>query len=130
MASHRSARLDWLHDQFKAWIFLSDFYGAGVGETGEIYIPEACMAKTKPCKLVLMVGGVDDDFAKYAETNDIVIVGFHVGGYVDEDLFPNAGEVLRGLSDVYGQLSADYATQNGYQMRAAGRILRRVMGLE
>ena len=35
---------------------------------------------------------------------------------------------LRGMIDVYGQLSADYATQEGDQMAPIGRMLRRLLG--
>ena len=99
----------------------------------QIYIPAACQTDsptfdTEPCKLLFTLG-VDDDFARYGESNGIVIVALGIGGYVDTERFPNACEVQRGLSDVYGQLSEDYTWQNGFQMRVGGRILRRLLGL-
>ena len=104
-----------------------DDWGVGLTETGLLYVPDRCKADANSsvaCKLLFMLGG-DNDFARYAESNDIVMVGLGIGGYVDRSRFPNACEVIRGLSDVYGQLSEDYAMQSGYQMRVAGRIVRR-----
>jgi len=111
----------------------ADTFGTGIRATGEIYIPTQCQVdsptfETEPCKLLFTLG-VDDDFARYGEANGIVIVALGIGGYVDTDRFPNACEVQRGLSDVYGQLGPDYTWQNGYQMRVGGRILRRLLGL-
>ena len=116
-------------DQTEFWD--AETNGTGVQETGQVYIPRACQAdRMEPCKLVVMLG-VDGDFARYAESNRIVVLGLKInGGYVDAGRFPDACEVLRGLSDVYGQLSADYAMQSAYQMRVAGRILRRLLGRE
>lgn len=145
-----------------------DDWGVGMKKTGLIYIPTRCLPpelnngtiSTTQCKLIFMLG-VDVDFARYSENNDIVIVGMqlgelqrisfmsisrcqsalnvidldltpalkHIGGHVDQSRFPNACEVLRGLSDVYGQLSDDYAMQSGYQMRVGGRILKRILGI-
>ena len=48
---------------------------------------------------------------------------------LDQDRFPFNHENLRGMVDVYGQLSADYATQNGDQMKPVGKMVRRLMGL-
>mmetsp|Transcript_70470 Transcript_70470/g.178246 ORF Transcript_70470/g.178246 Transcript_70470/m.178246 type:complete len:510 (+) Transcript_70470:47-1576(+) len=108
-----------------------DDWGVGLQDEGEIYIPDACKPgeASKRCKLVFGLG-FDDNFARYAESNDIVIVAMHVGGHVDRSRFPNACEIQRGLSDVYGQLGSDYSWQSGYHMRTGGRILRRLMGLE
>ena len=119
-----------------------DDWGVGLQETGMIYIPTQCLppnmtnrssiqpkSEQKACKLLFMLG-LDFDFARYAESNNIVIVGMQIGGYVDRSRFPNACEVLRGLSDVYGQLSEDYAMQSAYQMRVGGRIVRRLMGID
>ena len=33
------------------------------------------------------------------------------------------------MVDVYGQLSADYATQRGDQMAPIGRMIRRILGV-
>lgn len=114
-----------------------DDWGVGMQSTGIIYIPTKCLPpelnngtrSNATCKLMFMLG-VDFDFARYSENNNIVIVGMQIGGYVDQKRFPNACEVLRGLSDVYGQLSDDYAMQSAYQMRVGGRIVRRLMGLD
>ena len=116
-------------DQTEFWD--AETNGTGVQPTGQVYIPRDCQAdRLRPCKLVVMLG-VDGDFARYAESNRIVVLGLKInGGYVDAARFPNACEVLRGLSDVYGQLSADYAMQSGFQMRVAGRIVRRLLGRE
>jgi hypothetical protein len=50
-----------------------------------------------------------------------------VGGYFDAERFPNAAEVSRGLLDVYGQLSDDYAWQSGFHMKVFGRIIKRLV---
>ena len=100
-------------------------------ETGTIYIPtRVSSSKTSnssdagktPCKLMFMLG-LDFDFARYGESNNIVVVGMQIGGYVDRTRFPNACEVLRGLSDVYGQLGEDYAMQSAYQMRVVVELV-------
>jgi len=124
-----AARLSSLYT-FNQSEFVDD-WGVGLQDTAEVYIPKQCEpgAAGPPCKLIFMLG-VDLDFARYAESNGIVIVGMAIGGHVDRTRFPNACEVQRGLSDVYGQLSDDYAMQSGYQMRVVGKILRRLLGLD
>ena len=136
--------LTWAVDPKQENLFLfnqSEFvddWGVGLQDTGTIYIPTKCLppsmsnsssAGKTPCKLMFMLG-LDFDFARYGESNNIVVVGMQIGGYVDRTRFPNACEVLRGLSDVYGQLGEDYAMQSAYQMRVGGRIVRRLMGMD
>ena len=111
--------------------------GTGVNEYGTIYIPDDCQDGETVCKMVMVTGSCggsnpgfgesDIDFAKYGEAHNIVVLKACVGGYFDADRFPNAGEVHRGLLDVYGQLSEDYAMQSGYHMRVVGRIMKRLM---
>lgn len=108
--------------------FLDD-QGVGFTDAGEVYIPSTCVTKpAKQCKLLFMLGRVDADFARYAESNNIVIVGMCLGGSVDQNRFPNAQQIVDGLGDVFGQLSPDYAMQKSPHMRVAGRILRRLIG--
>ena len=66
-------------------------------------------------------------WASWAEPNSIVLLQPCVGGSVDVGRFPAANEVQRGLLDVYGQLSEDYATQSAPQMNTFGRILKAVL---
>eukprot|EP00041_Stephanoeca_diplocostata_P013776 m.243822 g.243822 ORF g.243822 m.243822 type:complete len:75 (+) comp19463_c0_seq3:131-355(+) len=51
------------------------------------------------------------------------------GGPIDAKRFPLNHENLRGMVDVYGQLSADYATQKGDQMAPIGAMMKHLMGL-
>ena len=51
------------------------------------------------------------------------------GGPIDTTRFPLNHENLRGMVDVYGQLSADYATQKGDQMAPIGAMMKRITGL-
>ena len=50
-------------------------------------------------------------------------------GKLDDNIYPQAPEVQRGLLDVYGQLSDDYMMQSGPHMRVTGRALKRLLGL-
>lgn len=109
--------------------------GTGAQELGVIYIPDRC-AEGHLCKMMVVGEGCPDEpslsggnqeWAKYGEANDIVVLKPCVGGYFDKERFPNAMEVGRGLFDVYGQLGSDYATQNGYHMKMIGKMLKRLM---
>lgn len=76
-------------------------------------------------------GGSDDDFARYAVTNDIVILKPCAGNpFIDRKRFPDNQENVRGMVDVYGQLSDDYATQKGDQMQPIGRMMKRLMSID
>ena len=109
--------------------------GTGAQEKGSISIPTRCQ-KLHECKMMIVpskcdsepsLSGGDQEWSKYGETNDIVVFKPCVGGYLDKERFPNAMEVGRGLFDVYGQLSSDYATQNGPHMKMIGKMLKRLM---
>ncbi|GMH71109.1 hypothetical protein TrST_g11323 [Triparma strigata] len=111
--------------------------GTGANEFGAIYIPTDCQSGEEECKMVMVTGGCggdnpgfgesDYDFAKYGELHNIIVLKSCVGGYFDKDRFTNAPEVQRGLLDVYGQLSSDYAWQSGHHMRMVGKIMKRIM---
>ncbi len=63
--------------------------------------------------------------------NKIVILQPCAGDpFIDTKQFPNNHENRRGMVDVYGQLSPEYATQMGGQMQPIGAMLRRLMGLD
>ena len=93
----------------------------------------------KKCKLLILpggcnditppMGGSDSAFAKYANDNNIVILKPCQGGIVDQTRFPENHENLRGMVDVYGQLSADYATRRGDQMEPIGKMMKRLIGM-
>ena len=108
--------------------------GTGLRERGWVYIPEMCHSAR--CRLVMLPSGgecdgamLDEwDWLKYGEANGVVVLQPCVGGPVDAARFPAATEVQRGLLDVYGQLSEDYAMQSAPHMRVFGRILRHVAG--
>ena len=51
------------------------------------------------------------------------------GKGIDPSRFPLNHENLRGMIDVYGQLSAEYATQVGDQMAPIGRMVRHLVGI-
>ena len=73
----------------------------------------------------------DDDFARYGMANGInVLKPCLSGGPIDAKRFPLNHENLRGMIDVYGQLSADYATQKGDQMEPLGKMLKRLMSVD
>jgi hypothetical protein len=125
--------------------------GVGVNSYGLAYIPPQCQGGTDfVCKLLVLMSGcpplaimetvessfekaVDgemNDFARYGLVNDIVVLKYCLGFNLDRKRFPHSHENIRGLSDVYGQLSPDYATQIGPQLKPIGKILRRVLGYE
>ena len=72
--------------------------------------------------------GSDGDFARYGAAHGIAILKPCQGGPIDAARFPHNHENLRGMVDVYGQLSADYATQTGHQMAPIGAMIRRLVG--
>ena len=93
------------------------------------------------CKLLILPGGCDanyshtpgwsdGDFAKYGAANGIVVLKPCQGSPIDAKRFPANHENLRGMVDVYGQLSASYATQAGDQMAPIGRMMKRLLGVE
>ena len=65
--------------------------------------------------------GSDGDFARYGTAHGIAILK-PCQGAPDSDAarFLHNYKNLRGIVDVYGQLSADYATQTGHQMAPIG----------
>lgn len=73
--------------------------------------------------------GDSDDFARYAVANRIVILKPCTGGHIDTSRFPHNHENLRGMMDVYGQLTPEYATQLGGQMRPIGLMVKRLLGI-
>ena len=105
-----------------------------------LFVPPQCQKGT--CRLLILPGGCDassnnakppgggsdGDFARYGLTNDIVILKPCQGGPIDTKRFPENHENLRGMVDVYGQLSADYATQKGDQMEPIGNMMKRLLG--
>jgi len=113
--------------------------GMGIMPLGWLFVPPACK-QGKKCKLLVLpggcvapfsgTGGSHDDFARYAIVNDIVILKPCTGPFIDKKRFPQNHENLRGMVDVYGQLSPEYATQKGGQMQPIGGMLRRLMGLD
>ena len=115
-----------------------DLNGTGVGPAGAVYIPTACQAGATACKLLLLTNGCggsaapnlsgsDWDFARWGESNDIILLKACVGGHVDADRFPNSYELQRGLLDVYGQTGLDYSKQFAPHMRFVYAVLQRVL---
>jgi len=120
------------------------FFGSGVGmwQSAWLFVPPQC--KEGICKLTILPGGCDvrmttppgpgsdeDAFARYAFVNDIVILKPCQGNiFIDKKRFPDNQENLRGMVDVYGQLTEDYATQNGGQMAPIGDMVKRLLGAE
>jgi len=70
-----------------------------------------------------------DALSRYAVSNNFVILSPCIGLPVDLFRFKHAHEMLRGLADVYGQLSDDYTTQTGFQMKPLGKMVRRLLGM-
>ena len=118
--------------------FVSDT-GVGIKTSAWLFLPPQC--KTQTCGLLVLPGGCDafvgtppyfgsdGDFARYGLSNDYVILKPCQGGPIDTDRFPQNHENLRGMVDVYGQISADYATQTGGQMGPIGKMIKHLMGL-
>lgn len=71
--------------------------------------------------------GPDNAFARYGMANGYVVLKPCQGGPIDKALYPNNHENLRGMVDVYGQLSPLYATQKGGQMEPTGKMIRRLL---
>lgn len=123
--------------------FVTDL-GIGMKIGAWLFVPPQCKNMTSPnkCKLLIRPGGCDalvdpdppggsdDDFAKYGAVNGIVILKPCQGGPIDSKRFPLNHENLRGMVDVYGQLSADYATQKGDQMEPIGNMVKRLLGMD
>mmetsp|Transcript_12753 Transcript_12753/g.15128 ORF Transcript_12753/g.15128 Transcript_12753/m.15128 type:complete len:403 (+) Transcript_12753:197-1405(+) len=130
--------------------FMQAISGVGINGRGHLYIPDACspptkaaganadattaLHKTKPCRLVILAAGCNgfggwiENFAKYAESNDIVLLQPCVGGYVDPFRYPGAHEIKRGMLDVYGQLSRDYTMKSAPHMKFVGQVLEKLSG--
>lgn len=114
--------------------------GVGIKPSAWLFVPPVC--ETGTCKLAILPGGCDaftddppqggsdGDMARYGIANGIVILKPCQGGSIDQNRFPTNHENLRGMVDVYGQLSADYATQKGFQMEPIGKMLKRLLGVE
>jgi hypothetical protein len=111
-----------------AWLFVPPQCKAGSNSTCKLLIlPGGCSARLDPSP---PSGGSDGAFARYGAVNGIVILKPCQGGSIDAKRFPQNHENLRGMVDVYGQLSADYATQTGDQMAPIGRMMKRILGVE
>jgi hypothetical protein len=138
---------DKTHQQYwlrvNATEFVTDL-GIGARPSAWLFRPPQCEHGT--CQLLILPGGcnaftddppaadgenTDDDFARYGMANGInVLKPCLSGGPIDAKRFPLNHENLRGMIDVYGQLSADYATQKGDQMQPLGKMLKRLMGVD
>eukprot|EP01084_Bolivina_argentea_P019163 35639_1 len=115
--------------------------GIGMHSSAWLFLPPQCQTNNTICKLLILPGGCnaeidpappmsgsDNDFAKYATENDIVILKPCQGAPINQTRFPQNHENLRGLCDVYGQLNVDYATQTGDQMAPIGRMMKKLIG--
>jgi len=127
----------WL--RINATEFVTDL-GIGSLPSAFLFVPPQCKSGT--CQLLILPGGCnaftddppdggsDDDFARYGFQNGInILKPCTSGGPIDSKRFPHNHENLRGMIDVYGQLSATYATQKGDQMAPIGQMLKRLMGI-
>merc|ERR1711957_974646 len=104
-----------------------------------LFIPPQC--ESGRCKLIILVGGCnawvekppgggsDDAYARYGLANGIVIFKPCLGGIINPFLYPNNHENKRGMKDVYGQMTAEYATQKGSQMEPIGNMLKKILGM-
>ena len=101
--------------------------GAGVADTGYLYVPAACESSAKGCRLHIALHGckqgmefLGDRFAtqvglnEWAESNRIVVV------------YPQVESSMlnpKGCWDWWGYTDADYANRNGRQVRGIDRII-------
>ena len=109
----------------------------GYKEGAWLFVPPQCNAGG--CKLIVLPGGCnayidpppnggsDDAFARYGMANGIVVLKPCQGGPIDRRQYPDNHENLRGMVDVYGQLSELYATQKGGQMEPTGKMIQRLL---
>jgi hypothetical protein len=111
--------------------------GVGMKQSAWLFAPPQC--KKEKCKLLILPGGCDafhddppgnDDWARYGIVNNFAILKPCAGGPIDQKRFPENHENLRGMVDIYGQLSANYATQKGYQMEPIGKMVKRILGID
>jgi len=114
--------------------------GVGMKGSAWLFVPSQC--ETGVCKLLMLPSGCDafndknppggstDDFARYGMWNDMVVFLPCAGGPIDTERFPMNHENLRGMVDVYGQLSPEYATQTGDQMAPIGNMIKKLIGLD
>lgn len=116
--------------------FVPDPLGAGMRQSAWLYVPPQC--ETGICKLVIAPGGCNaatdsppsnDDFAHYGTANGIVVLKPCQGAPIDLERYPNNHENRRGMKDVYGQMTAEYATQKGSQMEPIGNMLKKLLGI-
>jgi len=114
--------------------------GGGMKDSAWLFVPPQCDTKAAiakaagggqgaKCKLIILpggcnaftdsppTGGSDGDFARYGWANNIVVLKPCQGGPIDAATFPLNHENLRGMVDVYGQTTSEYATQKGLQVR-------------
>lgn len=126
---------------FNQMEFLSSIkYGMSPG--GWYFAPPVCYSQT--CKLLVLpsgcfapfsgkefnrTGSSSDAFARYAVVNKIVLLLPCAGAPIDTFKWPDNQENRRSMVDVYGQMSADYATQTGGQMQPIGRMVKRLLGI-
>merc|ERR1712224_825396 len=113
--------------------------GVGMKPFAWLFVPPPCQQR-ELCKLTIMPGGCDgvdppmgnemDDWTRYAIVNKIVILRPCQGAPIDTKRFPQNHENLRYMADVYGQMSANYATKKGYQMEPIGKMVKRLLGID
>lgn len=119
--------------------FVPDPLGAGMRQSAWLFVPPQC--EQGSCKLIIKPGGCDaltddppsggdeDAFARYGFANGIVVLKPCQGGPIDLKRYPNNHENKRGMKDVYGQMTAEYATQKGSQMEPIGNMLKKLLGV-
>lgn len=104
-----------------------------------LFVPPQC--ETGRCKLIIKPGGCnaltdnppgggdEDAFARYGMANGIAMLKPCQGAPIDLPRYPNNHENKRGMKDVYGQMTAEYATQKGSQMEPIGNMLKKLLGI-
>jgi len=70
-----------------------------------------------------------DDFSRYGDSNGIVVLKPCQGAPIDLKRYPNNHENRRGMKDVHGQMTPEYATQKGTQMEPIGKMLKKLLGV-
>lgn len=122
--------------RINATTFVPDPLGAGMRQSAWLFVPPLC--ETGSCKLIILPGGCnaetdenvpDEDFARYGFANGIAILKPCQGAPIDLERYPNNHENRRGMKDVYGQMTAEYATQKGSQMEPIGKMLNKIMDI-
>jgi hypothetical protein len=116
--------------------FITDV-NVGFEASAFVYVPDICANATRECDLLVRFHGcggnpgvqVDGTMHQYADTNGIVVLYPRIRKNNNASrTYQNSFEISRGCWDGYGQLSPDYALQNGQHMSIVWNMVKHISG--